>query len=246
MAQAQGTVHQSQCLTPRNRPDAPVGVIYLHGWFPHNQNSGHSVNSERANRQQLQELADQLGVSIAVPVSTQVHSNGNRSWSPSQTPGSAAARLQQIEAQSRAACGGRSLLAPRSLIGFSNGGYMAREIALQCAARRSDYNAIVMIGARARVAGGSFRDCANFLAVRGTSDGSTDSPDAPFSRQASRMMEGFSRGGGEGRVLDPYDGGHVFPPNAFFLRNLPQFAGQDQPGAAPASSPPSPRKNSTR
>jgi poly(3-hydroxybutyrate) depolymerase len=235
--QERPTVQNAQCLLPRNNPLAPVGIIYLHGWFPATGTSGYYIDLEKANRAQLQQLADTLGVRIAVPVSDQIHANGNRSWGSSMVPGTAQNRLRQIESRARAACGGAALGSPRSLIGFSDGGYMAREIALQCAAKRSEYTAIMMVGARARVAASDFRDCAPLLAIRGTSDFSTDAPNAPFSQTADRMLETFRRGGGSGDLLAPYPGGHILPPNDILARHLSSPQAASLPSHTPAPAP---------
>ncbi|MGE4132045.1 MAG: hypothetical protein AB7F86_10445 [Bdellovibrionales bacterium] len=223
---AKGTrpgVHQAVCLKPRNNPSAPVGVIYLHGWFPTSGSSGYYVDLEKRNRRQLQELADKTGVSIAVPLAQWTHpKNGMRTWSPSQSEGSAQTRLKQIEAKSRAACGGSPLAKGRTLVGFSDGGFMAREIGLQCAASSAEYSAIIMSGAAPRSAPSRLSSkCAKLVTIRGSDDDST-SPcirrsngkcvaREPYSQASQRMKSGAGRV----ELAKSYNGGHILPPNSW-------------------------------
>lgn len=101
------------------------------------------MNWEIQNRKYLEKLAMRHHIRIAVPTSdTVIHSKSYgtvRTWSNKG--------LKEIESMASAACGGAKLEKPRALIGFSNGGYKATRIAQQSCGSRSDYKAIISIGA---------------------------------------------------------------------------------------------------
>jgi len=232
-------IQSSTCIVPNGKPNAPLSGIYLHGWFDStNTASGFYVDLERSNRAQLQKLSDELGIRIAVPVAKETRtirsksgvSRTVRTWNPSQAAGSAAKKLKAIEAESEKACGA-TLAKPRSLIGFSDGGYLARELALQCATKTDSYSKVLMIGAAPRFATTpKEQNCADFLAVRGEADSST-SPcvqrnnsgvclqRGSFRKKAQAMMKSF---GGNGALLPNYSGGHVLPPLEVLKSIFPQ------------------------
>jgi len=117
----------------------PVKAVYLHGLFTA---SGADTNGFRAleagNRRKIEELANRLRIRIAVPVAP-VGRNRMRNWNTTTLP--------QIESAAARACGISALDKPRALIGFSNGGYKARQVALLPCAQTQDYLKILAIGA---------------------------------------------------------------------------------------------------
>ena len=221
-------IQNSTCIVPKGKPNAPLSGIYLHGWFDSsNTAKGFYVDLERSNREQLQKLSDELGIRIAVPVAQEVRSIRSKSgvsrrvrtWNPSQAAGSAAKKLKAIEAESEKACGA-TLAKPRSLIGFSDGGYLARELALQCAAKKDTYSKVLMIGAAPRnTLAPKDKNCSDFQAIRGEADTSTNPcvkrnksgciERGSFQKTGQAMMKSF---GENGAVLPNYSGGHVLPP----------------------------------
>lgn len=228
-------VQQATCIRPRNNPAAEVGTIYLHGWFPFS-GSGNYINLERANRRQLQDLADRTGQSIAVPLATESNRYKMRTWNPSQERGTAAGKLGAIEKRAVAACG-KSLAVPRRLIGFSDGGYMAREIAVQCAAKGSVYSAVMMIGAAGRDGSSSNRTgCAKFFAVHGASDTCASSVNGRCTRSIPQTMASMARSLGTGaQVLPTFQGGHELPPNDRLITALGYNSGASPVAATPAT-----------
>lgn len=221
------TVHRATCIRPKGKPHAPVSAIYLHGWFNANSSvtDGFYVELEKSNRAQLQDLADKMGISIAVPLApnrVSLKAGVMRAWSPSQTPGTAARALKSIEKESESVCG-QPLAAEKTLIGFSDGGYQAREMALQCAAKTPQYKNVIMMGARARDGSKKGRDnCAPLIAIRGTEDDSTAKclskvrgkciRSVPFEIEAEQMARSI---GGNTEIFPPYEGGHILAPNKF-------------------------------
>lgn len=221
---AQEDVQQPRCIRPRDKPKADVGIIYLSGWFPFNNEisrqgakpivPGH-ITLERNSRKRLQELADKTGHSIAVPLPISDNGKGERSWQPSPRPGTAAPLLAKIEAAATSACAGHRFIQGITLIGHSSGGYTTRELALQCAAKKPKYSAVIMSGARARSGQPTGPDCAKLIAVRGKGDpidacndkGCKSTTD--FNIAAQNMVKSI---GGNGAVLAPYSGGHILPP----------------------------------
>lgn len=120
-------IPNSTCL-PENVPESsswPVKVIYLHGWFAPSGPSDVAGNRavEFANRGYLDEFARLYRIRIAVPLGLQVEpSNGMLEWGRADLP--------QIEQSSLEACHVSELPPGISLIGFSNGGFKARDIGL--------------------------------------------------------------------------------------------------------------------
>jgi hypothetical protein len=149
VAAADQAIPQSTCL-PENTPersDWPVKVIYLHGWFAAsgpNDTFGNRAG-EFANRDYLDALARQYHIRIAAPLGTQVlASNGMLQWGK--------ADLQQIEQLSMAACHVSALPSGLSLIGFSSGGFKARDIGLLPCEELARYNAILAVGTQTSLA----------------------------------------------------------------------------------------------
>lgn len=202
-------VQQSACIAPRGNPLAPVGVIYMHGWFQPSGDTGY-VNKERTNRANLQELADRLGVRIAVPLSERTKGTRYgtvRTWSSVKTrDGRVLPRvsLGQVETLASNACGAR-LAVPRQLIGFSDGAYSVRQFAQTCAAKSSVYSAIIMSGAKPAVGGRGGSECAPFYYTGGKGDDETQL------RGAENMMAEWRRQGRVAKVLPAFDGGHILP-----------------------------------
>ncbi len=135
---AQANRPQATCI-PTDQPDWPVQAIYMHGWFTA---SGSSLTSSRQtefnNRRTLENLARDLQVRIAVPIGPHVGSNGMQAWD--------GASLAEIEQLSRAACGGAALQPNRSLMGFSNGGFAAKNIGQLPCRQLSQYRRVLAIG----------------------------------------------------------------------------------------------------
>jgi len=124
---------------------APVQAIYLHGLFA--ANGAKDVSGFRAlefaNREALKTLAAHFHVRIAVPLAPQVSKSGMREWN--------SASLYEIEGLAEHACG-HSLADHRSLIGFSNGGFKARDIGHLACSKTTDYKRILAIGTQAAYA----------------------------------------------------------------------------------------------
>lgn len=192
-------VQNSECITPRGKPRQAASIIYMHGWFP-GSGSGSYVSLERRNRAKLQKLADLTGQTIAVPVSKKFNGKSYRSWSPY---GGGAGRLAAAESMARQACG--SLAVPRSLLGFSDGGYAARAIGLECAAKRQQYAAVIMTGASPMVGGVGGRECAPLIFTGGRSDGTTQMG------AAATMVRNLRARGREAETWPAYAGGHDIP-----------------------------------
>jgi len=158
LAAAELAIPQSTCLpesTPESR-DWPVKIIYLHGWFAAagpTDTYGNRVG-EFANRDHLAVLARQYHIRIAAPLGTQIlPSNGMLQWGK--------ADLQQIEQLSMAACHVSALPAGLSLVGFSSGGFKARDIGLLPCEALARYDAILAVGTQTRLASrcdGKFRN----------------------------------------------------------------------------------------
>jgi hypothetical protein len=157
-AAAGPAIPQSTCL-PENAPESndwPVMAIYLHGWFAAagpNDTFGNR-GGEFANRDHLAALARLYHIRIAAPLGTQIlPSNGMLQWGK--------ADLQQIEQASMAACHVSALPTGLSLIGFSSGGFKARDIALLPCEALARYNTILAVGTQTRLASrcdGKFRN----------------------------------------------------------------------------------------
>ena len=157
-AAADPAIPQSACL-PENAPDSsgwPVKVIYLHGWFAPTGPTDIANNRavEFANRDYLAAFARQYHIRIAAPLGTQVlASNGMLQWGK--------ADLQQIEQLGMAACHVSALPTGLSLIGFSSGGFKARDIGLLPCEALARYDAILAVGTQTRLASrcdGKFRN----------------------------------------------------------------------------------------
>lgn len=118
----------------------PIEAIYLHGHFRRDGRGQKFLDLENANRDKLQEIATRLRIKIAVPVSPRVNDkSGNREWNTLSLP--------DIESLARSACNNAPLAPRRAIIGFSNGGYKARDIAKLSCSAQSRYPVILSIGA---------------------------------------------------------------------------------------------------
>ena len=148
-AAAGPAIPQGTCLpedTPESR-DWPIKVIYLHGWFAAAGPTDTYGNraGELANRDHLAALARRYHIRIAAPLGTQIlPSNGMLQWGR--------ADLQQIEQASMAACHVSVLPTGLALIGFSSGGFKARDIGLLPCGKLARYNAILAVGTQTRLA----------------------------------------------------------------------------------------------
>ncbi len=136
---AESSAPQPTCI-PADQTDWPVKAIYLHGWFEASASGlTHSRRTEFDNRKHLEALARRLQIRIALPVAPQTNSRGMRTWNNSS--------LQDIERLSVSACGGAPLAEDRSLIGFSNGGFAAKNIGLRHSCEQlSAYRRVLAIG----------------------------------------------------------------------------------------------------
>lgn len=216
-------VQQSECVGPAG---APVKAIYLHGWFPP-KGSGNYVKLEQSNRRQLEQLAQRLGIRIAIPLAPNINSdNGNREW-PGGMGNSANNSLRAMEGESKRVCG--APLAPqRTLIGFSNGGFAARNIALSCDDHlKKNYASVVMMGAKAwaNPPDRNFAGCPKLTAMRGEADDSTDTCVKGRGCQGFKSVATQMRKGLGGNVdIETYRGGHVLAPNerlAALIQSVP-------------------------
>jgi hypothetical protein len=120
-------------------------AIYLHGWFapsgPNDVSGNRAV--EFANRIYLDEFARQYHVRIAAPLGLQVDpSNGMLAWGKADLP--------QIEQSSMQACHVSELPNGISLIGFSNGGFKARDIGLLRCEDLAKFFRILAVGTATR------------------------------------------------------------------------------------------------
>ena len=148
-ARAQTAIPGATCI---GASGDPVQAIYLHGLFA--ASGAKDVSGFRAlefaNRAALKTLAARFHVRIAVPLAPQISKSGLREWNN--------ASLYEIEGLAEHACG-HSLAGHRSLIGFSNGGFKARDIGRLSCAQTADYKRILAIGtqeAAASTCGGRF------------------------------------------------------------------------------------------
>ena len=134
-------VQRAECFpTGSYAANWPVDAIYLHGHFHKDGRKQQFLNWENANRDKLQELATRLKIRIAVPISPVVNrGSGKLEWNT--------VPLSKIEELARSACGNVPLAPRRAIIGFSNGGYKARDIAKLSCAAQSKYPVILSIGA---------------------------------------------------------------------------------------------------
>src|SRR5690349_52810 len=148
-AAADPVIPQSACL-PENAPESsgwPVKVIYLHGWFAAAGpiDTYGNRGGELANRDHLAALARQYHIRIAAPLGTQIlSSNGMLQWGKADLP--------QIERASMAACHVSALPTGLALVGFSSGGFKARDISLLPCDALARYSTILAVGTQTRLA----------------------------------------------------------------------------------------------
>lgn len=215
-------VQQSECVGPAN---APVKAIYMHGWFPASGAGGWYSQLEADNRVKLEALAKKMNIRIAIPVAKSVNgANNMRQWDGNS--------LSTAETAAKSACGGSALAVPRALIGFSSGGYMARNVALACDAKtKSSYSAIVMIGAKPRMPSKeSYAGCPKFVVMAGKSDGSA------AIGSASSMTKAYEKRGGDKTSIVTYPGGHIIPDADLLSKQISSVA-QASPSTTPAMPP---------
>lgn len=126
----------------------PVTGIYLHGLHkPDGDDTKNFRQLELSNRKYLEEVAKKNKIRIALPVSSLLskgsaklpYAKGMRSWTGYD--------LARVEQEAKAACGNAPLSSKRVLIGFSNGGYAARNLGSKNCDSLSNYSSILVIGA---------------------------------------------------------------------------------------------------
>jgi hypothetical protein len=122
----------------------PVLVVYLHGWFaaagPDDVRGTRAL--ERANRAYLTQLALRNRIRIAVPLGPQINpSNGMVEWGD--------ADLSTIERSAMQACRVTRLPDRVSVVGFSNGGFKARDLGQLPCGDLMRYGRIVAVGTQA-------------------------------------------------------------------------------------------------
>lgn len=158
-------------------------------------------------------------------------------------------KLAMVERRSEKACGS-PLARHRALIGFSDGGYLARDIALSCDQHLKDnYDLVVMSGANEPrefrfaqkalpVAQNRFQNCPKFVAMAGALDpllchGKHEDPLThqmlcesfeSVHRMSERMREYYANGGGTTDARG-FEGSHMIPPMSILseeIRNVAQ------------------------
>jgi predicted esterase len=130
-------VFASECIGPDK---ASNFVVYFHGMDTPSPSS-----QERANRETLLAIADQLNIRIAIPRAKEACPNDKQlicwGWNFSDPRILDASLSESAKAQ--------SLCFPKAkkvgFIGFSNGGFVANQILKDC--RKSDFSWLVSIGA---------------------------------------------------------------------------------------------------
>jgi len=135
------------CIGPAN---APVKVIYLHGWFAASGKNDVSDfrQLEFNNRAALEKMAANANppYRIAVPLAPKVNSgNGMAEWNHSS--------IQKVEEAAEKACGVSKLPDKRTLLGFSSGGFAVNS--LVCRAADQDDKDYIMDHYTERVALGT-------------------------------------------------------------------------------------------
>lgn len=136
---ASAEIPKATCI-PAGNSNWPVQAIYLHGWFKAEgavDDNGFR-RLEMNNRKALLDLANTYGIRIAAPLGPDTNSRGMRRWGNST--------LAQIETAAKNACGVSSLPEGRMLLGFSNGGFKARDIGMQPCDQLQEYSKILAIG----------------------------------------------------------------------------------------------------
>lgn len=237
------------------------------------------LDLESANRNKLEKLAREMHIRIAVPLANGVNAvNKKRTWNTEDTDGLAdhailkyvrlsktqkkrflktgranltpAQKLELAEKKSEAAC--RSPLAKhRALIGFSDGAYMARDVALACDQHlKTNYDLVIMSGAnepkrfrdakeQIPVSANRFQDCPKFVTMAGSLDPLVCShkiedpvthkivcgAGRSVAEMSLRMREYYYNGGGVSAARG-FEGPHMIPPNSILAEELsPVFNG---------------------
>jgi|GEM_PF-5031259 len=143
-------VHKYECYPKEEYASSwPVDAIYLHGLFTADSADTNGWRKlEADNRVKLRAMADKLKIKIAIPVAP-IGGKNTRNWNSTS--------LAKIEAMAKQACGGKPLAKPRALIGFSNGGYKARQVANEAC---GTYSKVLALGA---VQSGGSNSCGNLV-----------------------------------------------------------------------------------
>lgn len=227
------SVQQSACVGPAG---APVKAIYLHGWFQPGGSSNDFQKLESGNRRQLAELAAKLNIRIAIPLAPNINGkNGNREWPGGQGP-AANRSLRSIESESERVC--NSKLAPkRTLIGFSNGGFAARNIAMACDNHmRANYGGVIMMGAKpwANVSKNDFTGCPPLKVMGGTKDGLETCVKNHGCRSFEDVARDMKAGMGSHVSIERYPAGHRLVSNDRLAQLLGEFgSGNGNGNSAP-------------
>jgi hypothetical protein len=210
-------VQRSECVGPVG---APVKVIYFHGLFPDkNKPNDFYLNLESANRDQLEGLANNLKIRIAIPLAKGVTKAGYRDWRIGATD----EVLASAEKDAEQTCNAK-LEVPRTLVGFSAGGYYTRNLALECSSVTKDYAVLFMTGAQPHVPSKLLKDCNNLVVASGTEDSSTDvcrkvnkrTVCTPFKAAAQQMQELYPN-----LEIETFLGGHQLPPDDMLTKYFP-------------------------
>lgn len=244
------------------------------------------LDLESANRNKLEKLAHEMHIRIAVPLAGGVNAvNKKRTWNTEDTDGFAdhallkylhlskaqkkrflqtgranltpAQKLELAERKSEAACHA-PLAKHRALIGFSDGGYMARDVALSCDRHlRDNYDLVIMSGAnepkvfreakeRIPVSADRFQGCPKFVAMAGSLDPlvcrhKIEDPvthkmicesGRSVAEMSLRMREYYYNGGGISDARG-FEGPHMIPPNSILSEELlPVLNGGDSATAS--------------
>jgi hypothetical protein len=210
-------VQRSECVGPA---EAPVQVIYLHGLFPNkNKPNDFYLNLESDNRDQLEALADSLKIRIGIPLAKGVTKAGYRDWRIGATDDVLAAAEKDVETTCNA-----KIETPRTLVGFSAGGYYTRNLALECSDVTKDYGVIFMTGAQPRAPATLLKGCTNLVVGSGTEDSSTDvcktvnkkTVCTPFKTVAAQMQTLYPN-----LEIETFPGGHKIPPDDVLTKYFP-------------------------
>lgn len=153
---------QAACLPGSNESkDWPISAIYLHGYH---KESGYDLKNfrelELSNREKLMSYAIKHKIKIALPVAAKFNNSGFRTWT--------GYNLNQVETLAQNACNGSKFADKMLLVGFSDGGYLARRASLNskkgddCGASISKYASIIAIGAPAKKIPNPIPKCGKF------------------------------------------------------------------------------------
>lgn len=235
-------LQKSECVGPK---DAPAKAIYLHGWFPPSGNSGgFYLDLEKQNRDRLEALAHRLGIRIAIPLARYTENKGGkvgpvRTWFDPKGRSGTNEILSNLEKDAANACG--PIDHPVTLVGFSDGGFLARNIAMGCNQNiRSHYQSIMMAGAKPRLDGyqKSYQGCPKLFIGAGekeslvtcVSKGKNGKclKSVSFEEAAAVTTRHYKN-----TEVGRYPGGHQLPPDSILERYLQSTPSESN--AAPKS-----------